>query len=115
MRRAELIRKLRALANDPAATDNERKVAAAKADQIEALGMPSQTVDQDWWDALPPIEWNGMWMDLGPYSRENLHRALHIMPDGSMNCRCHGRVNITLTANTGDVTVSNVILGPGLS
>jgi hypothetical protein len=103
MQRHELVRKLRALAGDPGATANERAVAAAKADAIERLapdlGKSSYNDHQRYWDHdmsraefddLPTPIFHGDWADLGAYSRANLHRALHLMPDGSMNCRCHG-------------------------
>lgn len=116
MRRSALIRKLRALAADPAAAPNEREVARVKADalEVQARYESRPTPDgmrADWvllddeisaaaWDGLPDPVWNGTFYDLGAYSTANLHRALHIMPDGSMNCRCHGPGHLIMSGET---------------
>ena len=120
MNRLDLLRKLRALADDPAAAPNERAVAAAKADALEAKAPEPPDLNlYPWqqqvlrnfgfWDQeFTPEEWNGLgdpvatsrgW-DLGSYSNANLHRALHIKPDGTMNCKCHGPGRLVLNGET---------------
>lgn len=115
MNRLQLVRKLRALADDPAAAPNEREVARAMADALEARApepLPKlypwqrdvlRSFGFGWWSEEPtPQEWDDLaepirttnGFDLGAYSTLNLHRALHIMPDGSMNCKCHGPVHL---------------------
>ncbi len=102
MNRAELLRKLRALAADPAASPNEREVARQKADQIEAA---SADEGQPYWqdelnqDVLDHFNWLKAAVDLAsggsvPYSLDALHVALYVRPDGTMGCRCHGGMRI---------------------
>lgn len=124
MNRLSLLRKLRALADDPAAAPNEREVARAKADAL-TLKAPARSQLEWWdeeftwaeWDSLPEPQWHAhmgdIWIDLGPYNATNLHRALYINPDGTMRCKCHRPVSLHL--GNGEVTVQYTVIGDGLA